>query len=163
MKKILALSASAAFAVLLSPGLASADNEYVGSTYAKAAEDISRYGKAIIVSRIGDYLPTEECIVVGSRTGNFNDSSGNVRGGTVLLNLNCNDSVAGAHAGNSAATPEGKKAQLLRKYASDISEDYAKSEADGQSPYCADNFDTCVSICKKTGKCSSELSDYLGI
>lgn len=168
MKKILAcaVGGAAVAAAILGAEPALADNEYAGITYEKAAEDISRYGKAVIVSRIGDYLPTEQCIVVGSRSGNSLDSSGNIRGGTVLLNLNCNDTYAGTsgHAGNSAATPEGKKALKYQQMAKNISEDFSKATAAGKAPYCENNLKICVSVCQKAEKaCSGDLLSYLGL
>ena len=166
MKKMLAsLIGSLAFlAAIFGAAPANAINEYVGQTYEKASSNINQYGKAVIASRVGSYLPTEKCIVTGSRRGNFLDSSGNNQGSTVLLDLNCNDTSAmGGHPGNSVMTPTGKRDQQQRESAKDISDNYAEATAAGQKSWCEENADQCYNFCEKTGYCSGELNEYLGL
>jgi hypothetical protein len=61
---------------------------------------------------VGSLLPTDECVVTGSRSANFLNSSGVNGGGRVLLFLNCNDTYAKAGVpGNSLGSPEGRAAK----------------------------------------------------
>ena len=166
MKKILAsaIGGVAVAAAVLGAGPANADNEYVGMTYGKAAESISGWGgTATIASRVGDYLPTEECLVTGSRSGNFADSSGNLRGGQVLLHLNCNDTKTDGHSGYSVMTPQGKKAQQTRQTANSINEDFAAATAAGEESWCTKNADSCARFCENSGLCSAEVTEALGL
>lgn len=116
--------AAASFAVFGS-GTASAINEYAGQTYADAAQAISDAGQsAVIATRVGSFLPTDQCQVTGSRSANFLDSSGTNAGGRVLLYLNCNNSFAAAGVpGNSIGSPEGRQARA----------DYEQKLADAQA------------------------------
>lgn len=171
VKKSLASGFGAATALVIAfgSGLASADNEFVGKTYGKAAEQIQSWGAtAVISSREGSYLPTEECVIVRSRKANFLDSSGNSQGGTkFLLDLNCNDSSAlRGHPGNSVATPEGKKIQMMMEDAKAYSDNYERAIAAGKTPVCLKNDNSvqyCVTVCTKTGACSEELAQALGL
>lgn len=139
---------------------ANAVNEYAGITYARAAEVVAGYGgsvKLVISSREGSYLPTEQCLIVGSRN----------RDGKVLVDLNCNAASAqSGHPGNSLATPEGKKAKAMRDNGVQLSENYAQLTADGKTPYCArdaSSAEWCVKICEESGTCSDELLQFLGM
>ena len=116
--------AAASFAIFGS-GTASATNEYAGQTYADAAQAISDAGQsAVIATRVGSFLPTDQCQVTGSRSANFLDSSGTNAGGKVLLYLNCNNSFAAAGVpGNSIGSPEGRQARA----------DYEQKLADAQA------------------------------
>ena len=109
---VAAAGAATALVALFGVGTAAAINEYEGQTYADAANAIRQSGSnAKIASKVGSFLPTNSCIVTGSRTASFLDSSGNNPGGKVLLSLNCNYSFALAGVpGNSHASPEGKAA-----------------------------------------------------
>lgn len=119
--------AAASFAVFGS-GVASAVNEYAGQTYADAAQAISNNGQsAVIATRVGSFLPTDQCMVTGSRSANFLDSSGTSSGSNVLLYLNCNNSFAAAGVpGNSIGSPEGRQAR------SDYEEKLAEQQAEAQ-------------------------------
>ena len=155
-----AIAGAAAAVALFGSGSAGAINEYVGLTYEKAAE---YYGaNPIIASRVGSYLPTAQCVITGSRSGSYNDSSGNYRGG-LYVDLNCNDTKTAGHPGYSAMTPIGKEAADLRDKASSISTNYAKATEAGVAPACEQYFDNCQQICKLSGTCSSELLNYLGM
>jgi hypothetical protein len=96
---------------LFGSGVAAADNEYVGQTYAEATQAISQSGQSETVATVvGDQLPTAQCRVIGSRSASFLDSSGNNPGGRVLLDLNCNADLASpGNPGNSAASPQGQQ------------------------------------------------------
>jgi hypothetical protein len=137
---------------------ASAVNEYVDMTYEKASSQISAGGRTpVIATRVGDYLPMEQCMVVGSRA---------IKGGKTLLNLNCNSGIAGSHPGNSLASPEGQKAMLTKDRALRMNKNYAQSLAAGKTPSCfLDEGSTnwCIDICTKSRACSSELNQALGL
>ncbi len=166
MKKFLAGAVGGAglVAAIFGAGIASADNEYAGLTYEKAAESISNSGgTAVIASRVGDYLPTNQCLVTGSRTPNFLDSSGNTRGGQVLLYLNCNDTNTAGRPGYSVMTPQGKKAQQTRETAASIDEDFAQATAAGEKSWCEQNSDQCANFCEQSGLCSAEVNEFLGL
>lgn len=109
---VAAAGAATALVALYGVGTAGAINEYEGQTYADAANAISQSGStAKISSKVGSFLPTNSCIVTGSRTASFLDSSGNNSGGKVLLDLNCNYMFAlPGVPGNSHASQEGKAA-----------------------------------------------------
>ena len=109
---VAAAGAATALVALFGVGTAAAINEYEGQTYADAANAISQSGgTAKIASKVGSFLPTNSCIVTGSRTASFLDSSGNNAGGQVLLDLNCNYMFAlPGVPGNSHASQEGKAA-----------------------------------------------------
>ncbi len=163
---VLVSAIAAALSMLLGSGPAAANpwESYVGLTYAGVKE---RNSRVQIASRVGSYLPTEECIVTGSRTTSFLDSSGNSRG-TLLVDLNCNDpkSVGGDgkdHAGNSLASPEGRKMADLKERAKSLSANYAKALEANTAPGCEKYFDSCKRICKESGSCSAELTSYLGL
>ena len=159
MKKIRAGAAAgtAAIAVIFGAGSANADNEYKGITYAQAK--VQTAGSAVIVSRIGEYLPTDQCVVTGSRFGNIAGVK------KVLVSLNCNAPTALAgRPGGSAATPEGKVAAQNWKTAQELSGDYAAKVEAGETPVCLRDENTnyyCSKICKRSGACSSELLDVL--
>jgi hypothetical protein len=93
-------------------GIAAAD-DYAGQTYSDAKTAITNAGKkAVIVSRAGDTLTDDKCIVTHSQAAPW------IKGDqfkpdtkTVLVNLNCNATVATAKdPGNSAGSPEGRAA-----------------------------------------------------
>lgn len=171
MRKSLAggVCAAAAFVVVFGSGSASGIGEYNGMTYGKAVESASSWGGTItIATREGSYLPTDQCMIVGTRKAGFLDSSGRSQGGyRYLVDLNCNDTTAmNGHPGNSLATPEGQKAFKLSKQGTALSEQYDKEVADGKPPACGQSEGTmkwCADVCQRSGSCSSELTDYLGM
>jgi hypothetical protein len=162
VKKILAgaVGGAAALAVIFGAGPAVADNEYKGLTYAKVQERTGN--RAVISSRTGSYLPTEECIVTGNRRASFLDSSGNGNA-KILVDLNCNDTLTAGHPGYSVATDQGKKAQQLKTAATNISTNYEKQTAAGKDPFCAEKAEYCQRVCQQAGSCSEELLEYLGL
>lgn len=159
MKKSLArgvgVIGSAAMAVVLfGAGSASAVDEYKGLTY----EQVLQYTSNVkVASRVGQDLPTAECIVTGSRNSSSLDSSGNYRGG-LLLDLNCNDPMTEY----SVMTPQGKEAQALKETGKDISTNYAQSLEAGQPSWCEENGDRCWDFCERSGTCSDEVLEFLG-
>ncbi|WP_319430078.1 hypothetical protein [Mycobacterium sp. RTGN5] len=133
MKKQLAIGigavgAAAASFVVFGSGVASAINEYAGQTYADASQAISSAGQsATIATRVGSFLPTDQCMVTGSRSADFLDSSGTNAGNRVLLYLNCNNTFATAGVpGNSIGSPEGRAAR------SDYEQKLAEAQAEAQ-------------------------------
>ncbi len=168
MKKILAgaVSGAAALAVIFGAGPASADNEYKGLTFAQVQERTG--GRAVISSRTGSYLPTEECVVTGNRRATYGDSSGN-RNSKILVDLNCNDTMTAGHPGYSVASEQGKKAKQLKDQADSLSAGFARrqelAEA-GRVTYCERGdaeADACRQLCLRAGTCSQELLQYLGL
>ncbi len=160
MKKILAgaVGSAAALAVIFGAGSATADNEYKGLTYAKVQERTNN--RAVIASRVGSYLPTEECIVTGNRRATYGTGSTKI-----LVDLNCNDATAlNGHPGKSVATPEGKKALAQLRTARELTENYAAAVKEGTTPVCLKGENQnyyCSRICKQTGACSKELLGVL--
>ena len=159
MKKSLArgvgVIGSAAMAVVLfGAGSASAVDEYKGLTY----EQVLQYTSNVkVASRVGQDLPTAQCIVTGSRNSSSLDSSGNYRGG-LLLDLNCNDPMTEY----SVMTPQGKEAQALKETGKDISTNYAQSLEAGQPSWCEENGYRCWDFCERSGTCSDEVLEFLG-
>jgi hypothetical protein len=124
-----ALGVAAASFAAFGSGTASAVDEYAGQTYADAAQAISDSGQsATIATRVGSFLPTDQCQVTGSRNSSFLDSSGVNPGGRVLLDLNCNNTFAAAGVpGNSIGSPEGRQAR--QDYEDKLAEAQAEAEA----------------------------------
>ena len=122
MNKLLIISAGSVGATAISIGLfgtgvATAD-EYDGQTYADAAAAIEESGGTpIVVTRIGDKLPQDECIVVGSADQSFvrpmtDDVYFETSSGDVRLSLNCNGGYASAtNPGASLLSPAGREAK----------------------------------------------------
>ncbi len=118
---VLAGALAAALVMLLGVGTSAANpyDPYYGATYAKVVERTGS-GNSVIASRVGTYLPTDECIVTGSRRIVFNGST------RLLVDLNCNDqrSVGGDgndHPGISVTSPAGKKMVVQKKRAARFS------------------------------------------
>jgi hypothetical protein len=128
VKKLLTLSAGSVGATAISialfgTGVAAAD-EYDRQTYADAAAAIEESGGTpIVVTRIGDKLPQDECIVVESADHSFvrpmtDDVYFEASSGEVRLNLNCNGGYATAtNPGASLLSPEGREAQAAAEEA----------------------------------------------
>lgn len=134
---------------------AQADN-LKGLTYEKAVEAINAWGaKAVVTARFGDYLPTEQCIVMSS----------SARGpGVFQLRLDCNDNVASAnHAGKSLATPEGRQAKLYREQGDIVSQRFAEAVESGGESWCQKDPDGCRYLCNLAGNCSAEVLSFLGM
>ena len=142
-------SAAAALFMVLGTGAASAD-ELAGQTYADASASIAQNGGTAVVATVsGGELSTDDCVVTSSRKSNSRDSSGVLRQPTVVLvNLNCNATVAAAgKPGNSAATPAGKEQKKLEAQAAAIT---------ANPDLCMDSAETiayCQKICERTGQC----------
>lgn len=135
-------------------GSAVAVNEYVGKTYEGVVNEISTWGTAVIRTREGSYLPTEKCMVIGSK----------ISGKNVILDLNCNDvSALNGHPGYSVATPQGQKAKALHDWANQINKDFAAATAAGTESWCAQKPESCQKACERAGNCSVEVKDFLGI
>jgi hypothetical protein len=86
---------AAAALALGGSGIASAEEEFVGETYAEAQQAISKAGlTSRIGATVGGDLPTEKCIVSGSRTVEIVGSSGFTGGSEIVLDLDCSLSMA---------------------------------------------------------------------
>lgn len=159
------ISAATVFIGGFGAGTAVAVDEFNGSTYAKAMESVNSWGGTLIVAtREGSYLPTGECLIVGTRKASSLDSSGNQRhkGGTYLVDLNCFEkSAAYGHPGNSLASPKGKEVQEWRSQAQYYSYEYTQSVAAGKEPKCSKSFNWCQRICREAKNCSADLLDFL--
>jgi hypothetical protein len=106
------VGAAAVSMAFFGSGIAAAD-DYSGQTYGDASKAISDAGKkAVIASRAGDTLTDDDCIVTHSQSAPWikGDDFAPVTD-TVLVNLNCNSTVAtNKDPGNSAGSPEGRAA-----------------------------------------------------
>ncbi len=111
--------AASGLLAVIGAGIAHADNEYVGQTYAQAQQAIQQAGGTdTVASVVGDQLPTAQCRVTGSRTAGFLDSSGNGASGRILLDLNCNANLASPGTpGNSAPSPQSAQDQQAQQQA----------------------------------------------
>ena len=115
-------------------GVAAAD-DYAGKTYADASSALSGASlKGVIAGRVGDTLPTDQCVVTHSEKAPWiKGTSFNAVTDTVLLYLNCNATVASAASpGNSAASPEGRAAIAAAKAAA--AKDQATAAAQQNQP-----------------------------
>jgi hypothetical protein len=81
---------SAAVALALSGGVASADDGVVGQTYKDAKATLSQQGKTpVVATTVGDRKNWDECLVTSATPASGLDGFGNSSGGTVNVNLNC--------------------------------------------------------------------------
>mgnify|MGYP001190401493 CR=1 FL=1 len=107
-----ALAMTAVSTMLVTPGKAAAD-DYAGQKYSDVTSKLADAKlTGVIATRTGDLLSDDDCIVTSSEKAPWvkGDSFAQVTD-TVLLNLNCNATVASTtQAGNSAGSPEGKAA-----------------------------------------------------
>jgi hypothetical protein len=114
----------------------------IGKKYSEASALISGWGAdAVIETVIGSRLATDDCIVGTWSRSSFRDIDAKKRKGAILLNLNCNDSLASAGSpGNSATSAEGKLAKRNIKVGA----------------WCAlpDQVDNanCITFCKSNGE-----------
>jgi hypothetical protein len=113
-----AVGATAISMSLFGSGVAAAD-EFDGQTYADAAAAIEGSGGTpVVVTRVGDKLPQDECIVVDSADHSFvrpmtDDVYFEASSGEVRLSLNCNGGYATAtNPGASLLSPAGRTAKV---------------------------------------------------
>ena len=120
MKKLIVVGTGAigalAVSALVGGGVAAAGGDYAGETYADASSAISDSGgSAVIVSRVGSTLSTDDCIVVNSQSAPFIRDGGGEFGhadSEVSLALNCAGAYASAtNPGASVADPMGRAAK----------------------------------------------------
>jgi nickel-dependent lactate racemase len=159
MKRFVVIGTSAILSALVSAGIfgggvASAD--YTGQTYAQASENIEAHGmKAVISSVVGDQLAQDDCVVTNAKTSSFLNSSGVLEEKTILLALNCNETVAKPGTpGNSLATPEGKAAKKDQGDAEyfNTHPEWCLPDGKYRSP--------CARVCKKNSSlCSDDVLD----
>lgn len=114
LKKILVLGAgaigSAAMALTLGGGVASADDGVVGQTYAKAKATLSQQGLTpVVATTVGDRRDWDNCIVTSATRAPGLDGFGNQSGATMNVNLNCYAKYATkVWPGFSLQSPEGQ-------------------------------------------------------
>jgi hypothetical protein len=163
VKKILAgaLGGVAVAMAIFGAGPANAVDEYKGLTYEQVQQQARRQ-TIVIASRVGEYLPTEKCIVSSNRTASVSDSSGNLSS-KLYVYLNCNDPMTAGHPGYSAVSPKGKEAADYRDKAQRLSANYENAIEAGESPFCEAEAERCARICEQAGTCSEALVDYLGL
>ena len=124
-----------ALVMFVGAGTAGANNEYKGLTYEKAVQQITAgHGTVGISSREGSYLPTEKCIVTGSRK-----SSATAEGKQAALWRKRAAYISKDYAKTTAAgeSPICAKDDTYRNY--------------------------CTKVCETSGACSAELLQSLGL
>lgn len=115
MKKILAFGVSAigsaAVALTLGGGVASADDGVVGQTYRDAKAALSQRGLTpVVATTVGDRKDWDACIVTSATPASGIDGFGNTSSGKMNVNLNCYAKYSTAlWPGFSLASPEGQK------------------------------------------------------
>ena len=115
VKKILVASVgalgSAAVALALGGGIASADDGVVGQTYKDAKAALSQRGLTpVVASTVGDRKDWDNCIVTSATPAPGLDGFGNQTGGKMNVNLNCYAKYStGQWPGFSIQSPEGQK------------------------------------------------------
>lgn len=107
-----AMSVTAASAVLLGAGIASAAPSVVGMKYSDALEEIENAGgKAVVASRVGDKLDLDDCIVTNIWDSSFLRIS-EADESEMSVALNCAGEYATAtNPGASVANPLGRAAK----------------------------------------------------
>lgn len=107
------LAGGLAIAAVVGSGVAAAAPDVTGQTYAKAKDTLSTAGLTpIVVTRVGDRLSDDDCIVDRIQDSNFVSGTGAPATNTVSIYLNCDGNVASNKApGYSAQNPMGKTVQ----------------------------------------------------
>lgn len=114
MKRIIVTAGTAVAAAVVvavgGAGTAAAEPDVVGKTYADAVGVIGADGGTpVITTRVGDQLPTEDCIVSNATNTSFLRDSGGRAGfvkdtSQVRVTLNCNDTHTPATRSGNQAT-----------------------------------------------------------
>lgn len=151
MKRPLVLAVSVGASLLVATATldgavaAASGPDYSGQTYADASAQIaSGGGTPVIATVVGEQLQTGDCIVTGSRKASNLDSSGRSRGYQVLLDLNCNMTLAApGKPGNSAASPAGRPQKQLIETGNWCSQPEQADYADCAT-FCAENQGFCT-------------------
>lgn len=102
---------SAAVALALGGGVASADDGVVGQTYADAKAALSQQGMApVVASTVGDRKDWDNCIVTSATPASGIDGFGNQANRKMNVNLNCYAKYSTSQwPGFSLQSPEGQK------------------------------------------------------
>ena len=102
---------SAAVAMALGGGIASADDGVVGQTYADAKAALSQQGMApVVASTVGDRKDWDNCIVTSATPASGIDGFGNQATRKMNVNLNCYAKYSTSQwPGFSLQSPEGQK------------------------------------------------------
>jgi hypothetical protein len=78
----LAASMAALMLTIFGVGVASAEDphdRWDGKTYGEAAAAVSKYATPVVVSRVGDQIETDACIVISSTRSHYTDGRGRKR------------------------------------------------------------------------------------
>jgi hypothetical protein len=162
MRKIVVLAVGAMMAAAVASGAfgagvaAAKGPNLSGQTYSQASAKVASWGsKAVISSVVGDQLAMDNCVVTGSNTGTFRDSSGKKQSSEILLDLNCDASLAEAGTpGISAASALGRKEKKELKSLAWYGNDPSRCDAK--------NIKYCKTLCDKySDKCSAGLRGFL--
>ena len=147
VKKILVVSVgalgSAAVALALGGGIASADDGVVGQTYKDAKAALSQRGLTpVVASTVGDRKDWDNCIVTSATPAAGLDGYGNQSRGKMNVNLNCYAKYStGLWPGFSIQSPEGQKiyqADLAAKKQREAQEAAAAQQAQDDELAAAD-------------------------
>ncbi|MCW2520610.1 MAG: hypothetical protein JWR46_3229 [Mycobacterium sp.] len=147
VKKILVASVgalgSAAVALALGGGIASADDGVVGQTYKDAKAALSQRGLTpVVASTVGDRKDWDNCIVTSATPAPGIDGFGNQSSGKMNVNLNCYAKYStGQWPGFSIQSPEGQKiyqADLAAKKAREAQEAAAAQQTQDEQLAAAD-------------------------
>lgn len=118
---------AAAMAAIVGSGVASAQEEFVGQTYAEAQQAIAKAGlNSRIGTTMGGDLPTDKCIVSGSRTVEVLGASGMTGGSEIVLDLNCTLSAA-------SEMTQGQPTEGIQNPAADAQQSEEQSMLDQQA------------------------------
>ena len=109
---LIGAAAGVAATISVGAGLASAAPDVVGQTYKDAKNNIQSSGAtAVIATRTGGMVDEDKCIVTSAWSKPSPTAIGEDPSNQVLVALNCNAAIATPGApGNSAASPEGRRA-----------------------------------------------------
>lgn len=141
---LVAAAAIATASIALTGAGPAAADALTGRTYGDASATISEWNATPVVATVnGSQLPKDKCIVTHWQRSTSPSSTSDV-----LLDLNCNASVASAgKPGNSAMSPEGRQAKKDQAAADYINDDDSKCyESDKNLSYCK-------AVCSRTGDC----------
>lgn len=156
-----AASLAASMLMILGTGIASADDphdRWDGKTYGEAAAAVAKYATPVVLSRVGDQVETDACIVISSNRSHYTDGRGRKRSRDYFFHLNCQSGVADGKPGNSATSVIGQKtkkdeasARALQVRLDKNPDTCNKSE---------NSFKWCTRLCDRTQLC--EVPAYSG-
>jgi hypothetical protein len=157
----LAASVTASMLMAFGTGVASADDphdRWDGKTYGEAAAAVSKYATPVVVSRVGDQVETDACIVISSTRSHYTDGRGRKRSRDYLFHLNCQSGVADGKPGNSVTSVIGQKTKKDEASARSL-----QARLDKNPDTCnksEKSYNWCVRLCNRTKLC--EVPAYSG-